>query len=60
MKKFVSILLCASLLFALSAPAFATSSLEENDSNVSTRIEEINDSVLFVYTDDDLVFFFAN
>ena len=56
MKKFVSILLCASLLFALSAPAFATSSLEENDSNVSTRIEEINDSVLFVYTDDDLVF----
>lgn len=56
MKKFVSILLCASLLFALSAPAFATSSLEENDSNVSTRIEEINDSVLFVYTNDDLVF----
>lgn len=53
MKKFFSILLCVSLLFTLSAPAFAASPIEKD---VNTRIEELNDSVLFTYTDDTLVF----
>lgn len=53
MKKFFSILLCVSLIFTLSVPAFAASSIEKD---VNTRIEELNDSVLFTYTDDTLVF----
>ena len=63
MKKLLSLLLCVSLLCALSAPAFAASSVEkneaiakENDANTDIRIEEINDSLLFIYTDDKLVF----
>ena len=53
MKKFISILLCVSLIFTLSVPAFAASSIEKD---VNTRIEELDDSVLFTYTDDTLVF----
>ena len=53
MKKFFSILLCVSLIFTLSVPAVAASSTEKD---VNTRIEELNDSVLFTYTDDTFVF----
>ena len=41
MEKFFSVLLCLSLLFTLSAPAFATSSMEKD---VNTRIEELNNT----------------
>ena len=63
MKKILSVLLSISLLFALSAPAFAVSPVADNatatseyNSGANTRIEELNDSLLFIYSDDNLVF----
>lgn len=56
MKKMLSFILVLSLMLGLASPAFAAEEASIPAVSENVRIEEINDSILYTYSDDEIVY----